>query len=196
MLYERLVSRPRVDEFSFHVFTRALHPELFEVVAAREVERGGYVGSVQITTAGHVVTWRFRDITLTEVTCPFTELLPDRGRHALYRLRGSRSERIAIGTSVHYHFRFQVEPIRREVLEAFQEELWAVGEYRGLVCQFDQPGNGRIPALSYAYVETRNRSMLVQVFHTFPDDWAILKVESLFTIANHCFPPPDFSLRR
>ncbi len=196
MLYERLVSRPRVDEFSFHVFTRALHPELFEVVAAREVERGGYVGSVHITTAGHVVVWRFRDIVLTEVTCPLTQTLPSRGRHAEYRLRGTRSERIVVGTSVFYRYRFQVEPIRLEVLEAFQEELWAVGDYRGLVCQFDRPGHGRLPALSYANVETRNRSMLVQVFHTFPEDWAIVKVESSFQVADHCFVPPDLLQRR
>jgi hypothetical protein len=37
-------------------------------------------------------------------------------------------------------------------------------------------------ALSYVNVETRRRSMLVQAIHTFPDDYAIVKVESLFSL--------------
>ncbi|MCS7237809.1 MAG: DUF2617 family protein [Thermoguttaceae bacterium] len=189
MLYERLVHRPPVEEFSFHVFGRPLHPELFEVVAARDVERAGYFGRVAITTAGHFVTWRYGDVTITEVACPLGQPLPQRGRHAAYRLRGYRTEHITIGPSVHYRFTFQVEPIRFEVLEAFQEELWAAGVYQGLICQFDQPGNGRLPALSYANVVSRNRSMLVQVFHTFPDDWVIVKVESLFQIMLPAYSP-------
>ena len=35
-------------------------------------------------------------------------------------------------------------------------------------------------ARSYINVETRSRSMLVQAFHTFPDDYAIVKSQSLF----------------
>ena len=37
-------------------------------------------------------------------------------------------------------------------------------------------------ALSYVNVETRSRSMLIQAFHTFPDDYAIVKTQSLFEI--------------
>ena len=37
-------------------------------------------------------------------------------------------------------------------------------------------------AVSYINVETRNRSLLVQAFHTFPDDYAIVKSQSLFEI--------------
>lgn len=35
-------------------------------------------------------------------------------------------------------------------------------------------------ALSYINVETRSRSFLVQAFHTFPDDFAIVKSQSRF----------------
>jgi hypothetical protein len=37
-------------------------------------------------------------------------------------------------------------------------------------------------ALSYINVETRTRCLLVQAFHTFPDDYAIVKSQSLFEI--------------
>jgi hypothetical protein len=64
----------------------------------------------------------------------------------------------------------------------FQEELTADGERQGLLHTFDASGRMRLGALSYINVETRNRSMLVQAFHTFPDDYAIVKSQSLFEL--------------
>jgi len=37
-------------------------------------------------------------------------------------------------------------------------------------------------ALSYINFEARNRSLLVQAFHTFPDDYAVVKSQSLFQL--------------
>jgi hypothetical protein len=39
-----------------------------------------------------------------------------------------------------------------------------------------------IGALSYISVETRQRSLLIQAFHTFPDDYAIVKTQSVFEL--------------
>ena len=47
---------------------------------------------------------------------------------------------------------------------------------------FNSSGRMALGAISYIHVETRNRSMLVQAFHTFPDDYAIVKVQSLFEV--------------
>ena len=52
----------------------------------------------------------------------------------------------------------------------------------GLLHTFDASGRMAMGALSYVNVETRQKSMLVQAIHTFPDDYAIVKVESLFTL--------------
>jgi hypothetical protein len=37
-------------------------------------------------------------------------------------------------------------------------------------------------AISYVNIETRSRTLLVQAFHTFPDDCAIVKSQSLIRI--------------
>jgi hypothetical protein len=55
--------RPKVAELVFQLYGRSLHPELFEVHNARVVERGGYRAIVQITTAGHVISWQYQGIT-------------------------------------------------------------------------------------------------------------------------------------
>ena len=52
----------------------------------------------------------------------------------------------------------------------------------GLLHNFDASGRMALGALSYISIETRQRSMLIQAIHTFPDDYAIVKVESLFSL--------------
>jgi hypothetical protein len=37
-------------------------------------------------------------------------------------------------------------------------------------------------ALSFIGVESRQKKLLIQSFHTFPDDYAIVKTQSLFEI--------------
>ena len=48
----------------------------------------------------------------------------------------------------------------------------------------DSRASGRMAmgALSYIHVETRSRRLLVQAFHTFPDDYAIVKSQSVFQL--------------
>ena len=37
-------------------------------------------------------------------------------------------------------------------------------------------------AISYLNISSRDRSLLIQAFHTFPDDYAIVKSQSLFKL--------------
>ena len=46
----------------------------------------------------------------------------------------------------------------------------------------DYDPSDRYGALSYINVESRNRSLIVQAFHTFPDDYAIVKTQSVYEI--------------
>jgi hypothetical protein len=48
--------------------------------------------------------------------------------------------------------------------------------------KFDSNGRMALGAISYINIETRNKSLLVQAFHTFPDDCAIVKSQSLFEV--------------
>ena len=77
---------------------------------------------------------------------------------------------------------FQLEPVQPEVFWTYQQELTIDGVRQGMLHRFDSSGRMALGALSYLNVETRNRSMLVQAFHTFPDDYAIVKSQSLFEV--------------
>ena len=81
-----------------------------------------------------------------------------------------------------YQVGFQLEPVSPEVFWTFQEELASDGERNGMFQMFDSSGRMALGARSYINVESRNRCLLVQAFHTFPDDYAIVKSQSLFKL--------------
>ena len=177
-----ITTRPKVAELVFQVYGRALHPELFEVCQTRTVERGKYKAKVDITTAGHVVTWSYAGLTLTEVATSAHHPLPERRRLLSARLRGQRNDRVECRGGINYQVSFQLEPVEPEIFWTFQHELCQDGQRQGMLHKFDSSGRMALGALSYINVESRNRTLLVQAFHTFPDDYAIVKSQSLFTI--------------
>ncbi len=177
-----LTVRPKVAELVFQLYGRPLHPELFEVYRSRTVKRGDYEAKIDITGAGHVVTWRYAGLTLTEVATSAHHPLPERRRLLSYRLKGERNDAVECRGGVSYQVNFQLEPVEPEVFWTFQEELTRDCQKQGMLHRFDSSGRMALGALSYINVETRNRSLLVQAFHTFPDDYAIVKTQSLIQI--------------
>jgi hypothetical protein len=177
-----LTVRPKVAELTFQLYGRPLHPELFQVFETCTVQRGGYTAKIDITSAGHVVTWRYAGLTLTEVAASAHHPLPKMRRLLSYGLKGQRTDRIECRGGVRYQMGFQLEPTTPEVFWTFQQELADQGRRQGLLHRFDSGGRLAMGALSYVNLEVRNRSLLVQVFHTFPDDYAVVKSQSLFQL--------------
>jgi hypothetical protein len=177
-----IIVRPKVAELVFQLYGRALHPELFETCHSESVERAEYQAKIDITGAGHVVTWRYAGLTLTEVATSTDIALPERRRLFSHRLRGHRTDRIECRGRASYQTSFQLDVVEPAIFWAFQEELAWEGMRGGMLHQFGD--GGRIPtgALSYVHVEPRRRTLLIHAFHTFPDDCAIVKSQSLFQL--------------
>src|SRR5438093_786758 len=135
-----------------------------------------------MSSAGHVVTWRYQGLTLTEVAASAQHPLPQRRRLLPYKLRGERCDELKCRGGIRYRVNFQLEPVAPEVFYTFQEELAMDGQRQGILHRFDSSGRMALGALSYINIETRNRSLLIQAFHTFPDDCAIVKCQSVFEL--------------
>ena len=172
--------RPRATDLVFQLYGRVLHPELFDIHAARSIDRGRYCATVSITGAGHLVTWRRDGLTLTEVATDAHQPLPQKRRLLSHRIAGEKSDGMECRGGIRYQTCFQVERVDAEVFWACQEDFAAAGARRGLLHRFESTGRLALGALSWIDVETRPGGMLVQAFHTFPDDLAIVKSQSLF----------------
>jgi len=174
--------RPKVAELVFQLYGRSLHPELFVIHESRAFERGDYSVKIDVTGAGHVITWRYQGLTLTEVAAASDQPLPHKRRLMSHKLRGEKTDRVDCRGGITYQVGFQLETVEPEIFWAFQQELTRDSKSRGLLYSFNGGGRMALGALSFIGVESRNRSLLVQSFHTFPDDYAIVKSQSLFEI--------------
>ncbi|MFM8435830.1 MAG: DUF2617 family protein, partial [Planctomycetia bacterium] len=134
------------------------------------------------TTAGHVVTWRKDGLILTEVATSVAQPLPQKRRLLSHRIAGERSDRLECRGGVSYQTCFQLETVEQEVFWTFQQELCTEGIKHGLFHRFESGGRLALGAISWLNIETRAKSLLVQAFHTFPDDLAIVKSQSLFEV--------------
>lgn len=176
--------RPKIAELVFQLYGRSVHPELFEVYHTQRVARGGYEVVAQITSAGHLVTWKHADLELllTEVATSAHQPLPQHRRLVSHALKGSHSDQVQCRGGVRYEFEFSLEPVDQKTFWTYQEEIQLAGTRQGMLHRFQSSGRFGLGAISYVNLESRDRSLRVQAFHTFPDDQAIVKSQSVFQL--------------
>ncbi len=178
-----LTVRPKVAELQFSLYGRALHPELFQSCKSQTIQRGDYEARIDITTAGHVVTWKYDDsLYLTEVAATSNHPLPVGRRLFRRRLQGQRQHQLDYRRGVSYQVCFQLERTKADLFWTFQQELSRKSCEQGMMHTFQSSGRMAMGALSYIYAETRAHSLSIQAFHTFPDDHAIVKVHSIISL--------------
>lgn len=171
--------RPRVAELVFHLYGRPLHPELFDILATRKIQREDYTLTVRITRTGHVISWENRDVHLTEVAAAVAEPLPERRRLLGYRLRGEHTGRLPCAHGVHYEMSFQVETLPPEIFLHVHDEILADGTKRGLLHNFQPNHRLSLAPLGFVTAETRAGCLFLSAFHTFPDEYTVVKSQSL-----------------
>ncbi len=174
--------RPKIAELLFQLYGRPLHPELFEVYQTRSLERSRYTAKIQITSAGHLISWQHDRTFLTEVAAAANHPLPENNRLISRRLRGEQSDSVECECGSRYKVQFELDSIAPEVFWSFQQKLAKDDNRKGMLHSFDSSGRVAMGAMSYINIESREKNLLVQSFHTFPDDSAIVKSESRFLL--------------
>jgi hypothetical protein len=173
------ILRPRVSDLVFQLYGRPLHPELFDILAMRKIQREDYEMTVRITRTGHVISWENRDVYLTEVAAATDEPLPEKRRLLSYRLRGEHSHSVACAHGIHYQMSFQVEVLPPEIFMHVHEEILCDGGKRGLLHNFQPHHRLALAPLGFITVEARAGCLFISAFHTFPGEHTIVKSQSL-----------------
>src|SRR5687767_10390581 len=101
--------RPPVADLVFQVFERPLHPEFFDILAVRRIQRPDCELAIHITRSGHVITWRDAQLSFTELA-DLEQAFPEKRRLLGYRLRGEHAGTVQRGGVV-YQMNFQVETL-------------------------------------------------------------------------------------
>ena len=171
--------RPRVADLLFQLYGRPLHPELFDILAVRKIQREDYELTLRITRTGHVISWENADVHLTEVTAAADQLLPERRRLLHYRLRSEHTAKLACAHGVHYETSFQVEVLPPEIFPHVHDEILADGSKRGLLHNFSAHPRLSLAPLGLVTAEFRPGCLFLSSFHTFPAEHTVVKTQSL-----------------
>jgi len=171
-------ARPAAREMIFCVYERPVHPELFETLAYRRVERDGYTLTVRITPTGHVLTWQNDALVLNELTATDDQPLPRRAllRH---RFQGERTRTLQPVSGISYQMSSQIEVLPPEIFIHVHDELLADGAKRGMLYHHVPHHRMAVSPLGYVTVEAWRGTLSVNTFHTFPDECTLVKTQSL-----------------
>jgi len=172
--------RSRVADLTFQVYTRAIHPEWFAVRQHGRVGQDGWEADVRIIEGGHAVSFRAGQVRVTEVLAGPETHLPDLGLLFHSPIRRERSTTLRPAGALDYQTCFEVERVDPEVFAHLSDEM-ALDASRGRLFHRFAPANRMAPApISHIHIEARVRGLLIHAFHTFPDERAIVRTQSLF----------------
>ena len=171
--------RPPVGDLIFQLYGRPLHPELFDILAARKTRFEDYELTVRITRTGHVISWDSPNVHLTEVTAAADQELP-RGRRLLhYRLRQEQCGRLSCAHGIRYEMSFQVETLPEELFAHVHAEIVADGSKRGFLHNFPAHHHWTLAPLGFVTADARPGCLILTTFHTFPGEHTVVKTQSL-----------------
>ena len=174
--------RPSVSELALHLFEWSLHPDLFTIRRQDSIRQTDYSAKVGISDAGHVIEFRCGEMTLTEVLARRDQLLPERKLVLNRKLKGCRDETYELDSGAKYHLSFQVERLPPDVFLNLHEELLQDCQRAPIGHSFVAANRLSPAALSFVQTDVWQRSLLIHAFHTFPEDCAIVKSQSLFEL--------------
>jgi hypothetical protein len=171
--------RPRVSDLVFQLYGRPLHPELFDILSVRKIQREDYELTVRITRTGHLISWDNREVHLTEVAVANDQPMPEKRRLLSHRMRGEHTAKLLCAHGISYQTSFQIEVLPPEIFLHVHDEILADGGKRGLLHNFQPHHRLALAPLGFITAEARSGCLILSSFHTFPDEHTIVKTQSL-----------------
>jgi len=173
-----LLVRPPLADLVLQVHGRAFHPEFFDVLGIHRLRREGFDLSVQITRCGHVVTIENERMIATEVVDANLDL-PDDRLLWTSRMRGEHGASFRCWDDRTYRVNFQVETLSPAAFRHVHDEILTDALRDGILHHFSPNRRLSYAPLAYVKFDSKPGCLFVSSFHTFPDEHAIVKTQSL-----------------
>lgn len=172
--------RSRIADLIFQVFSRSVHPDWFSVRGHTRLVQNDWEADLRLIVGGHAVAFRGRSARLTEVLTGPESILPEPGLLFHSTIRHERTATLRPNPSIEYQTCFEVERVDPEVFAHLTEEM-TLDASRGRLFHRFSPLNRMAPApISHLSYEAHARGLTVHAFHTFPEERAIVRTQSLF----------------
>jgi hypothetical protein len=169
-----------IEELSFSLFQRPLHPELFSIYTSKKIKTEKYEAVIWITGCTHVISVYAGDICLAEVISTPNQPLPERGLIERFQFRGPRSHKCTLSKGVSYMTDFQVERLSANLYRQSFTDLERFGRDRGVFIRYPEHEVDGLQPFYYIDFEARKTELHVHTFAAYPDQIAMVKTQSLF----------------
>jgi hypothetical protein len=174
--------RSNVADLAFHVFDRSLHPDWFATRVFRRIEQFGWEADLRIIEGGHSFVFRSGSDRITEILSGPETVLPEPGVLFHSHLRRNRSTSLRPSGSIEYQSCLEVERVDIEIFRHLCDEILIDASGSPLVHRFHSSNRLRPPPVSYIQISARLRDLSIQSFHSFPEECAIVRTQSLFEL--------------
>jgi hypothetical protein len=171
-----------IDELTFHLFQRPLHPELFNIYAKRELKTDKYEALIWVTGCTHVVSVFAEDICLSEVVSGPGQMLPQRGLVERFQFRGPRSHKCTLSRGMSYMTDFQIERMSPNLYRQSHTDLERFARNRGIFVNFPEMKVSGLEPFCYIDFEARRSELHIHSFAAYPDQVSMIKTQSLFEL--------------
>ncbi|MCH7920010.1 MAG: DUF2617 family protein [Planctomycetes bacterium] len=169
-----------VDQLSFSLFQRPLHPELFKIYASRQVKTENYEATIWVTGCTYVVSVFRGEVCLSEVVSTPKQPLPARGLLERFHFRGPRTHKCTLSRGLSYMTDFQVEKMSPNLYKQTRADLERFSKNRGVFVKYPEMEVGSLQPFCYVDFEARRKELHVHTFAAFPDQVTMVKTQSLF----------------
>jgi hypothetical protein len=169
-----------VEELTFSLFQRPLHPELFKIYARRQLKTSKYEAEIWVTGCTHVVSVYLPDTCLSEVVSSPGQMLPNQGLIERFQFRGPRSHKCTPSRQISYMTDFQVEKMSPNLYRQSHLDLERFARSRGLFVKFPNLKIGGLQPFCYIDFEARLAELHIHTFAAYPDQVTMIKTQSLF----------------
>ena len=121
-------------------------------------------------------------VRLTEILAGPETTLPEPGLLFHSAIRSERSTTLSPGGVVEYQTCFEVERVEPEVFRHLCEEMIADSTPHSMIFRFGSSNRLSPQPLSHVHMDVRVKGLSIQSFHTFPDESAIVRSQSLYEL--------------
>jgi len=172
-----------VEELTFSLFQRPVHPELFQIYAKRRLQTPNYEAEIWVTGCTHVVSVYVENTWLSEVVSSPGQMLPQHGLIERFQFRGPRSHKCTLSKKMSYMTDFQVEKMSSNLYRQSHLDLERFARNHGIFVKFPKLGVGGLQPFCYIDFESKQSELHVHTFAAYPDQVTMIKTQSLFDFA-------------
>ena len=165
-------------------FERSIHPELFESSAHCTLNFGGNKAKLRIGRTGHHLEFQTSGCVVTEVAATRHEELPTHRKVIDRRLIGYRTHMVDLPT-VRYHCSYQLEHVPPDVYLQLHREFETDAQNATLSVTLPGSSPHSPECISLLKCDVLQEGLVVHAFHTFPDNAAVLRTQTLFELLNY-----------